>query len=153
MRKMAMIIFLCIISILIITGCTSEVQSNIGDISNIEIYNNDIMFYVKDDTLSNSGATFLIENNSDTILGYGESYHLEKYHNDSWHFLNTITDATFNVPLWSLNHDENTEITINWENFYGILDSGNYRIVKDVSFVDKEGTLENFYIGVEFTIE
>lgn len=71
MRKMAMIIFLCIISILIITGCTSEVKSNIGDISNIEIYNNDIMFYVKDDTLSNSGATFLIENNSDTILGYG----------------------------------------------------------------------------------
>lgn len=153
MRKIAVIIILCIISILTITGCSSEVQSNIEDISNIEVHNKNIIFSVKNETLSNSGATFLIENNSDNILGYGESYHLEKYQNDSWHFLNTITDVTFIVPLWSLNPGENTEITINWKNFYGILDSGNYRIIKDVSFVDKEGNLENFYIGVEFAIE
>lgn len=45
------------------------------------------------------------------------------------------------------------EIELNWEDGYGKLTKGEYRIIKDVDYEYEEGRYESFYIAVEFTIE
>ena len=42
---------------------------------------------------------------------------------------------------------------ISWENLYGSLGVGEYRFIKDVYFFENDEISEEFYIGVEFTVE
>ena len=149
MKKTILTILLCGITILFLTGCGSK----IGKTSDIEITNDDISITIKDDTLTNTGATFVLENNSNQTLGYGEPYHLEIKDDDSWYILNTINDAVFIMPFYHLDPNESIELKIDWENFYGILEPGEYRLIKDACFVVDDETSDNFYIGVEFIIE
>ena len=149
MKKTILTILLCGITILFLTGCGSK----IGKTSDIEITNDDVSITIKDNTLTNTGATFILENNSNQTLGYGEPYHLEVKDDDSWHILRTINEAAFIMPLYHLNPNESTELKIDWENFYGALEPGEYRLIKDAYFVIDDEISDNFYIGVEFTIE
>ena len=148
MKKIILTILLCG-CLLLLTGCSDR----IGKVSAIEITNSDISLSIKDETLTNTGATFILENNSNQTLGYGEPYHLEIKDDDSWHILNTINDAVFIMPFYHLDPNESIELKIDWENFYGVLEPGEYRLIKDACFVVDDETSDNFYIGVEFIIE
>lgn len=148
MKKTILTILLCG-CLVFLTGCDNK----IGKISDIEINNSDISVSIKDGTLTNTGATFIIENNSNQTLGYGESYHLEIKNDNSWHILKTINDAVFIMPLYLLQPNESIELHIDWENFYGSLEFGEYRLIKNGCFVINDEKSDNFYIGIEFTIE
>ena len=148
MKKTILTILLCG-CLLFLTGCGDR----IGKVSDIEITNSDISVSIKDGTLTNVGATFIFENNSNQTLGYGESYHLEIKNDNSWHILKTINDAVFIMPLYLLQSNESIELHIDWENFYGSLESGEYRLIKDVCFIKGDEMTDNFNIGVEFIIE
>ena len=152
MKKIISIILLLGIAIISLTGCSLKNDSRIGNLSDININNNDIIVSIKDDTLTNKGATFIIENNSDKLVGYSESYHLEIKDNNEWHILKTINDAEFNEPLWNLESNNTKEIEVNWEYIYGNLEAGEYRFIKDSCFINENETFDDFYIGVKFTI-
>lgn len=63
MKKLILIVFLLGV-ILGVTGC----QVSNTDISDIKISNpDDISFFVKEETLKNTGATLVLENNSDKL--------------------------------------------------------------------------------------
>ena len=148
MKKTILTILLCG-CLLFLTGCGDR----IGKVSDIEIKNSDISVSIKDGTLTNTGATFIFENKSNQTLGYGESYHLEIKNGNSWHILKTIDDAVFIMPLYLLQSNESIELKIDWENFYGSLEPGEYRFIKNGYFVINNETSDTFYIGIEFTIE
>ena len=79
-------------------------------------------------------------------------YHnLEIIEDGKWHKINV--ELYFNLPAFQLLPKESKEIELNWEDGYGKLTKGEYRIIKDVDYEYEEGRYESFYIAVEFTIE
>lgn len=141
------------VMILGLSGCKTDGEQAFEELSNIEITDNEIFMTVQDGTLTNTGATFIIENNTNFTIGYGEPYHLEIKKDGKWYILNAINDLVFIEPLWHLEPDNSIELNISWENFYGSLDAGEYRLVKDACFIENDEISEEFYIGVEFIIE
>lgn len=147
MKKLILTVFLLGV-ILGVTGCQ---VSNTG-ISDIKISNpDDVSFFVKEETLKNTGATLVLENNSDKLLRYDEVYEIEVKKNDKWHKINV--ELYFNEPLWGVNPKSKDEIDLNWEYGYGKLTPGEYRIIKEVFFEFDSVQEPEFYIAAEFVIE
>lgn len=89
---------------------------------------------IKEGTLTNTGATFIITDTTDKNYSYGELYRIDKKENGKWiEAPKVIEDAFFNEPAYQ--PDENNEIVreINWEWIYGKLKPGTYRFVTDAS--------------------
>lgn len=51
-----------------------------------------------------------------------------------------------------LKANEIIELDTNWEQGYGKLAKGEYRIVKDIYAQKSDGTYEKFYVAAEFNI-
>lgn len=104
---------------------------------------------IKENTLTNTGATVIITDFSDRENIYGSSYKLEKEENGIWKELVPKKDLFFNCIGYLVGEDHTLELKVNWEYAYGKLDSGKYRIIKDTS-EPGEGT--EHYITAEFEI-
>lgn len=115
------------------------------------IENELISMKVKSDTLTNTGARFIIYNNSEYECTYGNPFTLEKKENGSWYKMKNINDLVFNMPAFSVPVGGSVEMNISWEVFYGALESGTYRIVKDVTIQSEPN--EEIVVAAEFTIE
>lgn len=145
-------IFICEIIIFCVTGCyKNKDEFNTGAVSNIKSYNNNISVTIKENTLTNTGLTLIVKNNSDQVLYYGNQYEIEIKHKEKWHKINV--ELAFDEPLWELDKHKETEIEINWKNGYGNLPSGEYRLIKKAYFEDKKENKINTYILTEFTIQ
>ena len=105
---------------------------------------------IKEGTLTNKSATLILTNNSDKNFQYGTSYGIEIKKDGEWHKINV--ELTSTVPSFQLSARENKEIEINWENGYGKLEKGTYRIIKGIDYEYEEGKYKSFNITVEFTI-
>lgn len=150
MNKKVFIVLLVLVIVFgfIIFGDFLYDKSYIIGKSNIKISERDVSLTVIDGTLNNTGATLELDNNSDKLLRYDEVYEIEIKVDGEWHKINV--DQFFNMPLWGLEQNNKVDIEINWENAYGELDSGEYRVVKEVYF---EGMGDQrFYIAAEFSI-
>ena len=89
---------------------------------------------IKEGTLTNTGATFIITDTTDKNYSYGEPYRIDKKENGKWKEApKVIEGAFFNMPAYY--PDENNEIVreINWAWIYGKLKPGTYRFVTDAS--------------------
>lgn len=137
------------------------VKKNGGSCNIIEDYDlNDIVnFYIKEDTLTKKGATFIIENKSDYKIGIGQSFTIEKYDSETHDFqvFNSTTDkeCAFNMIGYVLEKNKPFEIKQSWSCMYNELPKGYYRIVKHVNFESDRPVDENnvYYIWTEFDIE
>ena len=151
MKKTILTILLCGIMVLGMAGCGKEKNKfDIGNKSNIKISQNDVTMTIKDGTLTNSGATLVLINNSDKSFQYGNPYEIEIKKEGEWHKINV--ELNFTMPAFQLSARENKEIEINWENGYGKLAKGTYRIIKGINYEYEEGKYKSFNIAVEFTI-
>ncbi|MCM1053192.1 MAG: hypothetical protein NC483_04390 [Ruminococcus sp.] len=141
-----------------IIGCNSKNVDNkktkvrIGEESGVKIENNDVIFKLKENTLTKSNGTFILENNSDLTVGYGEGYWVEKEQNGKWYSLETISDRIFNLPLYYLEPNNIKELKINLEYGYGKLTPGKYRVVKDMTIIYENDNFKDFNAAAEFTI-
>ena len=151
MKKKILMILLCGTIMINLTACQKYNGHYISE-SNIRISNNDISVSIKEGTLTNTGATFIIENNSDQALKYGEGYDLEIKQNDLWYKINAGKIEVHPILL-ELEPNSSVELNFAWLHRYGNLEAGEYRMIKAVWFENDDGTDENFYIGTEFTIE
>ena len=140
MKKILLVLFstLCFI-----TGCSNF---NIGEKSDIKIEKNNVKFYIKEGTLTNDEATFILENNSDKTLNYGEPFEIEIYEDKSWKKIEV--ELNFIMPLYDLKPGEKTELNINWFYGYGSLNKGKYRLIKSVCFEGEDA----FYVASEFEV-
>ena len=58
----------------------------------------------------------------------------------------------FTLPAFHLLPKESKEIELNWENEYGKLSKGTYRIIKGINYEYEEGKYKSFNVAVEFII-
>ena len=152
MKKTILTILLCGIMVLGMTGCgKSKNEFDIGNKSDIKVSQNDVIMTIKDGTLTNKSATLVLTNNSDKNCQYGNPYEIEIKKDGEWHKINVELD--FNLPAFHLSSKESKEVELNWENEYGKLAEGTYRIIKSIDYEYEEGKYETFNVAVEFTIE
>lgn len=151
MKKKFFAILLCGVMVLGMTGCGKQKNEfDIGNKSDIKISQNDVIMTIKEGTLTNKSATLVLTNNSDKNFQYGNPYEIEIKKDGEWHKINV--ELNFTMPAFQLSARENKEIEINWENGYGKLAKGTYRIIKGIDYEYEEGKYKSFNIAVEFTI-
>lgn len=152
MKKMVFVILLCGVLILTMTGCVkTKNKLDIGNKSNIKALKNDVIMTIKDGTLTNKSVTLVLINNSDKKIQYGSSYEIEIKKNDEWHKINA--ELNFTLQLFILESKEKNEFELNFEEGYGKLPSGTYRVIKKIDKEKEDGLFDSFYVSTEFTIK
>ena len=152
MKKMVFVILLCGVLILTMTGCVkTKNKLDIGNKSNIKALKNDIIMTIKDGTLTNKSVTLVLINNSDKKIQYGSSYEIEIKKNDEWHKINA--ELNFTLQLFILESKEKNEFKLNFEDEYGKLPPGTYRVIKKIDKEKEDGVFDSFYVAAEFTIK
>ncbi len=152
MKKTIFAILLCGVMFLGLTGCgLNKNEFNIGEKSSVEPTTSDVTLTLKEGTLTNTGATFILKNEGNIDYGYGPAWEIEMKQDDEWHKIDVVLN--FNSPSYQLSVNESKELNINWENSYGKLASGEYRLIKNIDIEKEDGTFEDFYVSAEFTIE
>lgn len=151
MKKTILTILLCGVMVLGMTGCGKQKNEfDIGNKSDIKISQNDVIMTIKEGTLTNKSATLVLTNNSAKNFQYGTPYEIEIKKDGEWHKINVELD--FDLPAFQLSSKESKEIELDWENGYGKLAKGTYRIIKGINYEYEEGKYETFNVAVEFTI-
>ena len=151
MKKTILTILLCWVMVLGMTSCGK--QKNEFDVENksdIKISQNDVIMTIKEGTLTNKSATLVLTNNSDKNFQYGNPYEIEIKKDGEWHKINI--ELNFDMPAFPLSSKESKEIELDWENGYGKLAKGTYRIIKGINYEYEEGKYETFNVAIEFTI-
>lgn len=152
MKKMVFVILLCGVLILTMTGCVkTKNKLDIGNKSNIKALKNDVIMTIKDGTLTNKSVTIVLINNSDKKIQYGSSYEIEIKKNDEWHKINA--ELNFTLQLFILESKKKNEFKLNFEEGYGKLPSGTYRVIKKIDKEKEDGLFDSFYVSTEFTIK
>lgn len=110
---------------------------------------------VKKGTVSSTGLTVAFENNSDKQCIYGEYFLLEKKINEKWYQIPVVIDGDygFNDIGYDLASGKEGEWKVNWDWLYGSLDTGEYRIVKDILDFRNTGDYDKYYLAAEFIIQ
>ena len=151
MKKTILTILLCGVMVLGMTGCGKQKNEfDIGNKSDIKISQNDVIMTIKEGTLTNKSATLVLTNNSDKNFQYGTPYEIEIKKDGEWHKINV--ELNFTLPAFHLLPKESKEIELNWENEYGKLSKGTYRIIKGINYEYEEGKYKSFNVAVEFII-
>ena len=133
------------------TGCGKQKNEfDIGNKSDIKISQNDVIMTIKEGTLTNKSATLVLTNNNDKNFQYGNPYEIEIKKDGEWHKINV--ELNFDMPAFQLLSKESKEIELDWENEYGKLAKGTYRIIKGIDYEYEEGKYETFNVAIEFTI-
>lgn len=148
LEKLMRTITICSLLLLGLTGCSNKFE--IGEKSDIKIIDKGVTLSIKDGTLTKKSATIVLKNNSEVDIQYGNSYEIEIKQNNEWHKINV--ELYFNLPAFYLKSNEVKEIEINWENEYGKLGHGEYRIIKSFGIEKDDGTYEDFCVSAEFKI-
>lgn len=152
MKKRVFVILLCGVMVLAMTGCKNvKNKLDIGNKSDIKVSQNDVIMTIKDGTLTNKSVTLILTNNSDRKIQYGSPYEIEIKKNDEWYKINA--KLNFTLPLFILESKKKNEFKLNFEEGYGKLSSGTYRVIKKIDKEKEDGLFDSFYVSTEFTIK
>ena len=110
---------------------------------------------IKDGTLTNTGATIIIKDESELKHVFGEPFYIDKLEGEDWVTLKPNENVAFNLPAYSVDENDTLELTCNWSYLYGALKPGTYRLVKDTFLEDDTPITEEDkkYFAVTFKIE
>lgn len=103
-----------------------------------------------------NGATIIMSQEGGYLpnrLFYGNGYHLEKYEDNEWVSLEPLTELIWTTLAYSVPLDDSVRWDINWENTYGILEEGRYRLGKGISEQSSPGNAEYTEFFAEFEIQ
>lgn len=105
----------------------------------------DVTMTVEKGTITSTSLTVAFKNNSSSQCLYGEYFGLEKGINGIWYQVPVIIDGNygFNDIGYKLASKEESEWTVDWEWLYGSLNTGKYRIVKDIQIFELQGIMTN----------
>lgn len=117
-------------------------------------YLDGVTMTVKEETVSPSKLVVLFTNNSTRKCIFGEFFSLEKKLNEKWYQVPVAISGNygFNSIGYNLPPGENMEFTVDWKWLYGSLDTGEYRIVKDILDFRGTGDYDIYYLAGEFSI-
>lgn len=103
---------------------------------------------IKEDTLTNTGATVIITDTNELPYSYGEAYKIQKLENNEWKDIKARDGYAFNDLAYNTDENGKLEMKINWNNLYGSLKSGEYKLSKEIGDYDNPEI-----ISVEFEIK
>ena len=83
------------------------------------------------DTVTPTGATIVVTDKNEDFYGWGKSYKVQQKVNNEWKDLKPRTEMVFEEIAYSLDKHGQFTQNIDWTRFYGELEKGTYRIVKD----------------------
>ena len=114
-----------------------------------------VLLEVKEDTRTSKGATFIIKNTTDEEYAYGPTYTIEKFENQAWTEIDTLTGEplTWNSIVYSLKANEEKEFIIDWSLGYGELKNGTYRLVKSDLRKANSPESRSYSVYAEFDIK
>lgn len=151
MNKKRVIIIVVSLLIIITIGVLISLKPNsntpLGEKSNIEITNEDVLLSIKQDTLTSTGVTIILENTSDNDITYGSDYEIEKYENNAWYKIDV--ELYFTSRAFNLASNDSVELNLSWKSSYGKLKPGKYRIIKNYNYTKST----SLYTAVEFEID
>lgn len=103
---------------------------------------------IKEGSLTRTSATIEIVDKNEEPYGYGQWFRIDKKENGEWKELESIDENySFTDIAYIPGEDGTIEMNVNWEGLYGELNSGEYRLVKELYDNGKK------YIYAEFKIE
>ncbi|WP_431804550.1 immunoglobulin-like domain-containing protein [Halobacillus andaensis] len=110
---------------------------------------------VKEGTVSSTGLTVILENNSEKQCTYGEHFLLEKKMEGRWYQVPIALDGNYGFEDigYDLDSSDSREWTVDWDWLYGGLEPGEYRIVKDILDFRKAGDYDKYHLSAKFTID
>ena len=133
-------------------GIEETYPARFGNIISIRVISeafDDVVLSFKDDTLTDSTATLLIQNTTeDKTFTFGPDYYLDIKGEFGWETIELDEPLVWNAIAYELKPGEQVENGINWAFGYGKLEKGEYRLYK--SFCDEEGYSNKVF--VEFGI-
>lgn len=150
MKKNLIILFTCILGFVFILVLSTVTESKkkiyMDQLENVSMK-------IKDGTLTKTGATVIITDTSNLDHTYGVEYRLEKFENNEWIKLK-MKPETYAWTLVGYFVDENNELEMehDWDYLYGELESGHYRLVKNLSLQEGEQMVTHEF-SAEFTID
>lgn len=126
---------------------TIRIIDNESTIKEFDRKAENVKLEIKEGTLTNTSATVIITDKNENPYGWGVPYFIEIEEDGIWAELENLLDFAWIEIAYELDENGQYEQKINWENYYGELKPGNYRLGKNVY----DNGYINFY--VEFTIE
>ena len=103
---------------------------------------------IKEDTLTNTGATVIITDTNELPYSYGEAYKIQKLENNEWKDIKARDGYAFNDLAYNTDENGKLEMKINWNDLYGSLKSGEYKLSKEIGDYNNPEI-----ISVEFEIK
>lgn len=145
MKKRFVIIFILMLTVICFILYLIMNKQDEGYAVEQELYSGNATMIIKEGTLTKAGTTVIIKNESESPIGYGEWYRIDKQVNGEWIGIKSKNeDYVFNAIGYELEGNKESEEKIDWTDLYGKLKKGKYRLVKDIG---------NEYVAVEFDIE
>lgn len=126
---------------------TIRIIDNTSTIKESDRKAENVKLEIKEGTLTNTGATVIITDKNKNPYGWGVPYFIEIEEDGIWAEIENLLDFEWIEIAYELDENGQYEQKINWENYYGELQPGTYRLGKNVY----DNGYINFY--VEFTIE
>lgn len=154
-------LFCMAIMLMVLSGCGSSTNGQSTgtadwEPTNYETVNNfdGVTMTIKEGTVSSTGLTVMFENASDKQGTYGDHFWLEKKIEGNWLQVPVIIDDYgFNDIGYELAPSETETFTVDWEWLYGSLETGEYRIIKDILDFRGTGDYDKYYLAAPFTID
>lgn len=133
------------ISLILLTACGQKLGEEFTqEVNTLE----GAQISVDESAVTPTGITYTISNQSDKDLSYGQDYSLQKEKDGRWYLVEPENLVAITLELLWLPAGNTDTYEISWENSYGKLSSGHYRIIKNVS--DDEA---GYYLAGEFDVE
>jgi len=119
--------------------------------SNITVSNESLIpFTINEDSITPDGAVFVITNESENAIEFGEQYTLQVLYDDIWYDIVETNGHYWNDILYVIEPGETHTNKVDWSYVYGNLPEGVYRIVKAINETKPDEPV--FFIAGEFTV-
>lgn len=102
---------------------------------------NEITAELKPDSLTNLGCTLIIQNESNEDVYIGLDYFIQVLSGEDWFDITVPDNFSWAAVQWTVQaHDTYTQ-DINWEELYGKLPDGEYRLIKTYAVEETDSYL------------
>lgn len=144
MKKKISVILL-LLCVLMLWGCGTKLGEEFtGEVNTLE----GAGLTVDLDSVTPVGITYTINNQSKKDLSYGQDYSIQKEKDGKWYLVEPKSPVAVTMELLWIPVGNTDTMQLSWENSYGKLSSGKYRILK--MFSDEE---QGYGLAGEFIIE
>ena len=125
---MKKVIIMATVLALVFGGCVSAEPEIDPNLVTIEIISS-----------SDKSVTFELKNNSRGGISFGEDYYIEFLEGKTWVPLDEKNEGFFAMTAYGLEPGGIHNFSVNFEERYGALPNGTYRVAKDVTLLNEDG--------------